>query len=183
MKSFLLTAFGILTLSPLCADDDTPVPPEIQALAEAFVSALISGDDTALLTCWHSPETFAKIEKTQALAEGSSAEEAAKDYQREIKNQQRVHAVILHRTSSIRAFISKNLGSLADLKLTRVEVDIDADAPADQPTYDDVDFHLTAADGTPFEISIDDAVQLNGTWKFKDRIEDHLSISLPDTPD
>ena len=183
MKRPLLTALAILTLSPLRADDDTPVPPEIQALAEAFVSALKSGDDTALLACWHTPETLAKLEEAQELAEGSTPEEAAKDYQREIKNQQRDHAVILHRAASIRAFITKNLGDLAALKLTQVELDLDDDAPADQPTYDDVDLHLTTADGTPIEISIDDAVQLNGTWKFKDRLEERIAITLPNTPD
>jgi hypothetical protein len=128
-------------------------------------------------------ETLAKLEEAQELAEGSTPEEAAKDYQREIKNQQRDHAVILHRATSIRAFITKNLGDLAALKLTKVELDLDDDAPADQPTYDDVDLHLTTADGTPIEISIDDAVQLNGTWKFKDRLEERIAITLPDTPD
>lgn len=109
MKRALLTALAILTLSPLRADDDTPVPPEIQALAEAFVSALKSGDDNALLTCWHTPETLAKLEQAQELAEGSTPEEAAKDYLREIKNQQRDYAVILHRASSIRAFIQSQV--------------------------------------------------------------------------
>jgi hypothetical protein len=87
------------------------------------------------------------------------------------------------RAASIRAFITKNLGDLAALKLTQVELDLDDDAPADQPTYDDVDLHLTTADGTPIEISIDDAAQLNGIWKFKDRLEERILITLPDTPD
>lgn len=183
MRRSFPTALAILTLSCLHADEDTPVPPELQTLAEAFVSALKSEDNTALLNCWHPPETFAKLEEAKTLAEGSSPEEATKDYEREIRNQKRDHAVILDRASSIRTFITKNLGNLADLKLTKVEIDIDAGAPPDQLTYDDIDLHLTAADGTPLQISIDDAVQLNGTWKFKDRIEGRLSITLPDSPD
>jgi hypothetical protein len=39
------------------------------------------------------------------------------------------------------------------------------------------------ADGARPIFSMDDASQLDGIWKFKDRIEDRLSIALPNSPE
>lgn len=75
------------------------------------------------------------------------------------------------------------IGDLALYKFTLIEFDDNKDAPTDQPTFDDVNLIRICADGSRPIFSMDDASQLDGIWKFKDRIEDRLSIALPNSPE
>ncbi|WP_395743679.1 hypothetical protein [Prosthecobacter sp.] len=43
-----------------------------------------------------------------------------------------------------------------------------------------MELHLLTADGTKLRLEIDDALRIDGAWKFKGRIEDKLSIELTD---
>jgi hypothetical protein len=80
----------------------------------------------------------------------------------------------------MRALVAKHFGDVAQLKLDSVEIDSDEDALTEAPAYDNLDIRLLAAEGTQLKISMDDVVKLEGVWKFKGRIDDDLTIELPD---
>jgi hypothetical protein len=48
------------------------------------------------------------------------------------------------------------------------------------PRYENVSIKVRAADGTSLELEVDDAVQIDGVWKFQGRIDDEITIELPD---
>lgn len=182
--AFLLTAMCLaLTSASVLADDETPVPEEIQKLAQSFFVAFTTGDEAALTACWHSPEVLGKAEAEVAVKEaGSSPTEidVAKETEREVKKQTKNLAVTLQRVAQMRALVAKHFGDVAQLKLESVEIDPDEDAPTEAPAYDNLDIRLLAAEGTHLKISMDDVVKLEGLWKFKGRIDDDLTIELPD---
>ncbi|MFC5457660.1 hypothetical protein [Prosthecobacter fluviatilis] len=184
MKRLLCFIVASCLVPALHADDPkTPPPPELKALAETLVSAIKSKDDAALAACWHSPETLAKLKAAEALAaSGTSPTEINVDKEREkelkrgekdrLRNQQRI--------DEIRALITKYFGDISALKFVELEVDPDDDAADPDAAFDEVDIHLLAADGTKLRIELDDALRIDGVWKFKGRIEDKLCIELTD---
>lgn len=180
----LLTALCLsFTATNVLADDDTPVPEEIQKLAQSFFAAFTAGDEAALSACWHSPDVLGKVKADEAVKEaGSSPTEidVAKETEREVKKQTKNLAVTLQRVAQMRALVAKHFGDVAQLKLESVEIDPDEDAPTEAPAYDNLDIRLLAAEGTHLKISMDDVVKLEGVWKFKGRIDDDLTIELPD---
>jgi hypothetical protein len=89
-------------------------------------------------------------------------------------------AVTLQRVAQMRALVAKHFGDVALLKLVSVEIDTDEDAPLEAPAYDELDIRLLASEGTHLKISMDNVVKLEGVWKFKGRIDDDLTIELPD---
>ncbi len=159
------------------------MPPEIKTLAETFVTALKSGDDAALNACWHSAEVLGKAKAEAAVkAAGTSPEpvDSAKEQEREVRKQTKNLSANLERINKVRALVSKHFGDRAQLKFVSVELDEDEDAPADDPAYDDAEIHLLASDATQLRISMDDIVKINGVWKFKGRIDNDLTIELPE---
>ena len=84
------------------------------------------------------------------------------------------------RIDEIRSLISKHFGTLDGLKLAELEVDPDEDAADPEAAFDEVDIHLLASDGTKLRIELDDALRIDGVWKFKGRVEDKLCIELTD---
>jgi hypothetical protein len=183
-KSILATLL-ILSASLAHADKDTPVPPEVQKLAENLVAALKSADDAALLACWHTPEALAKVkqaeEAAKAAAKGKtlSPEDLAKEGKDEIKHRTKENEDTTERAARLRSFLSKYFGELAALKLQSVDLDVDKHAPPEQPAFDDIDLHLITADGTLLSIDVDDVVKIDGIWKFTGRLDDDISIELP----
>jgi hypothetical protein len=174
--SLLLLVFSLLARSILVADD-TPVPPEVQKLAESMLTAFKASDDAALKACWHSPEVTAKVKAAEATKEG---EDPAKEEEKEIKKQTRNLDVTAARAEQTRALISKRFGELSQLSLTVVELNVDEGAPPERPRYDNVRICVRTADGTQLELEIDDAVQIDGVWKFQGRIDDAITVKLPD---
>lgn len=123
----------------------------------------------------------AKADKAVKEASSSPTEiDVAKETEREVKKQTKNLTVTLQRIAQMRALVAKHFGDVAQLKLERVEIDADEDAPLEAPSYDDLDVRLLAAEGTHLKISMDDVVKLDGVWKFKGRIDDDLTIELPD---
>lgn len=186
MKPTLLSLCVLLSLGSLPglrAADDTPVPPELQALAEKWVAAFKAGDDAAMSTCWHTPGSLAKLkeaeEAKEAAGEGKTVD-LAKENERELKRQEKNMAVNHERAAMLMQLIAQHFGDIAQVKLSHLEVDPDNDAPAEQPAFDDVELHLTSADGTRLVLEIDDAQRLDGAWKFKGRLDDSLTIRLPE---
>jgi hypothetical protein len=178
----LISLFSLLAPS-LRADDDTPVPPEVQKLVEAMVTALKGNDDTALQACWHSPEMLGKVKAAQATAEASTSPtevDAAKEQEREIKKQTRNLQVTVARAGLVRALMSKYFGELGQLTLTSVEVSEDEDASPDTPRFDGIEIRLRTADGTNLKLEVDSALRVDGVWKFQGRLEDDFTIELPD---
>jgi hypothetical protein len=184
-KSILFALF-FLTSTLVHADKDTPVPPEVQKLAESLVTALKSADNAALLACWHTPEVLGKVkqaaEAAEAAAKGKtlSAEDLAEEAEDEIEDRTQENEDTTERATRFRQFVTKHLGELAALTLLSLDIDVDDEAPVDRPAYDDVDFTLTAADGTEISIGIEDLVQIDGTWKFVGRLDDDINIELPE---
>ncbi len=183
-KSVLATLL-ILSGSLAHADKDTPVPPEVQKLAENLVAALKSADDAALLACWHTPETLAKVkqaeEAAEAAAEGKtlSPQDLAEEGEDEIEDRREENEDTTERAAQTREFLTKHFGELSALTLQSVDLDVDKDAPAERPAYDDIDLLLRAADGTMMTIDVDDLVKIEGVWKFSGRLDDDISIKLP----
>lgn len=184
MKTSLTLFTSLLAAITLQAEESGPPnPPEVQALTKQFLSAFQSGDEAAMTACWHSPEVFAKVEvaeETAARGGTLSPEDAEKETKREISKREKDMATTLERATQLRALMSKHFGDLNKLELIELDLDLDDDAPADAPAYDSVDLHLRATDGTHLIIELDDVVKLEGAWKFKGRLDDHLKIQLPD---
>jgi len=184
MMKTIPTILALLAASALIlrAEDETPVPPEIQALAEAFAAAFKSGDATALGACWHAPEALAKVKEAEAASQAATSATAidpAKENEREHRRQVRNLEQTQLRATQLREFIAKHFGDAAQITFTSVEVDLDDDAPADAPAYDEIDIRLKAADGTALKLEIDEAVKIGDAWKFKGRLDDELTIELP----
>lgn len=177
MKATLLLLACALFSHSSFAADDTPVPPEVQKLVETMLTAFKASDDAALKACWHAPEVAGRVKAAEATKEGK---DPAKEEEKEIKKQTKNLDVSAARAGQTRALISKHFGELAQLTLTSVELDTDEDAPAERPRYDSVRIHLRAGDGTSLEIEVDDAVQIEGVWKFQGRFDDEITIELPD---
>jgi len=178
---FTLFAVSCLAASVRADEPKTPVPPELQALAESLVNALKAPDDAALAACWHSPEVLAKRKEAEAQAQAATAAteiNVSKERDKEQRRREKDMAVTQHRVGQIRALITKNFGDLAQLKLEELELDLDDDAPETDSVYEDVELHLVAADGTKLRFEVDDAVRVDGVWKFMGRLEDKLSIEL-----
>ena len=184
MKLPIACLFAGLMVSRLLAEDEaTPVPPEVKALAEQVVAALKSGDDAALLACWHSPEILVKVKLIEEAAEDGaplSAEDSAKESERELKRRVRDNTVTVARAAQLRTLLQKHFGDLNALTLETVEIEEDESLSPTMPAYDDVDLYLLGADGTRLRMGIDDLIQFEGAWKFKGRLEDNLSIELPE---
>jgi hypothetical protein len=181
--TFLLLATVTLLSASVMAEDDTPVPPEVQKLAETMVAALKSGDDAALTACWHPAEVLGKLKAAAVAAEATTSPEpvdAAKQEEKEIRRQNKNLQVTLARAAQMRALITKHFGELGQLTLSKVELDEDDEAPADLPQYDGVDICLRSADGTDLVIGVDDIVRVEGVWKFQGRLEEDVTIELPD---
>ncbi|MFZ4594914.1 MAG: hypothetical protein ACOYOF_11695 [Verrucomicrobiaceae bacterium] len=180
----LLTAICLACASAsVRSEEDIPVPEEIQKLAQSFFAAFTTGDEVAVSACWHSPEVLGKAKADEAVKEaGSSPTEidVAKETEREVKKQTKNMAVTLQRVAQLRALVAKYFGDVALLKLVSVEIDTDEDAPLEAPAYDELDIRLLASEGTHLKISMDNVVKLEGVWKFKGRIDDDLTIELPD---
>lgn len=167
----------------LKADEDTPVPPEVQKLVETMVTALKTSDDAALTACWHSAEVLGKLKAAEAAAEASTSPtpiDAAKEQEKEVKRQTRNLQVTVTRAGQMRAIMSKYFGEVGQLTLTRVEVSVDDEASPESLRFDGVEIRLRAADGTNLKIEVDAAIQIEGAWKFQGRLEDDLTIELPD---
>lgn len=181
--SHAIICLFLMQSAMLRADDDTPVPPELQKQIETLVTALKTGDDTSLISCWHGAEALGKIKARQAAAEASTSPkpvDAAKEQDKEIKRQTRNLEVTLARAAQMRTQVGRLFGGLNQLTLTSVEVSKDDDASPDLPRFDDVEIRLKAADGTQLKIEVDAALCLDGAWKFQGRLEDDLTIELPD---
>ncbi|MFZ2278945.1 MAG: hypothetical protein WAW39_14160 [Prosthecobacter sp.] len=162
-------------------DPKTPSPPELKALAETLVNTIKSKDDAALATCWHSPEVMAKLKADEALAaSGTSPTEINVDKEREKELKRREKDMLRNkqRIDEIRALITKHFGDISALKFVELEVDPDDDAADPEAAFDEVDIHLLASDGTKLRIELDDALRIDGVWKFKGRVEDKLCIEL-----
>jgi hypothetical protein len=161
----------------------TPPPPELKAIAETLVNAIKSNDAAAIAACWHSPEVMAKLKADEALAaSGTSTTEidVPKEREKEIRKREKDMLRNKQRIDEIRSLISKHFGNLDGLKLVELEVDTDEDAADPEAAFDEVDIHLLASDGTKLRIELDDALRIDGVWKFKGRVEDKLCIELTD---
>ena len=183
MKKLALILAFILPVASVRADEDTPVPPEVQKLVETMVAAIKSADDAALLACWHTPEVFAKVKQEEAAKEAGTSPtpiDSAKEGERELKRRTKDNTVTTARAAQMRDIISKRFGELAMLTLTSVEIDEEETATPAQPAYDGIEIRLRTADGTALKIGIDDLIKIDGAWKFKGRLEDDLTIELPD---
>lgn len=184
MKTVLLLLSLFSQMAPvLKADDDTPVPPELQKLVETMVVALKASDDTALQACWHSPDALGKVRAAQVTAEAITSPKeinAEKEKEKEIKKQTRNLQVTVARAGLVRALMSKYFGELGQLTLTSVEVSEDEDASPDIPRFDGIEVRLRTADGTNLKLEVDSALCVEGVWKFQGRLEDDFTIELPD---
>lgn len=181
-RLLLISLFSLLAPS-LRADDDTPVPPEVQKLVEAMVTALQGSDDTALSACWHSAEVLGKVKAAQTTAAAATSPteiDVSKEKEKEIKKQTRNLQVTVARAGLVRALMSKYFGELGQLTLTSVEVSEDEDASPDTPRLDGIEIRLRTADGTNLKLEIDSALRIDGVWKFQGRLEDDFTIELPD---
>lgn len=175
----------VASLGPALNADEpkTPPPAELKALAEALVNAIRTQDDAAMAACWHSPEVLAKRREAEAQAQsGTSPTEinVAKEREKELKKREKDMMRNKQRIDIIRAVIAKHFGEVAGLKLVELEVDPEEDATEAEPAYDEVELHLTAADGTGLRLDVDDAIRIDGVWKFKGRVENKLGIEFAD---
>jgi len=184
MKNVLSFIFASCLISVLHADDPKPpLPPEFKTLAETLVNAIKAQDDAAIAACWHSPEVLAKLKEAEALAaSGTSPTEVnvAKEREKELKRREKDMLRNKQRIDEIRALVTKHFGEMSGLKLVEAEADADEDAADPAAAFDEVDLHLVATDGTKLRIEVDDALRIDGVWKFKGRIEDKLCIELTD---
>lgn len=186
MKTSLsVVCLAVCFLSPALSADETKVPPpaELKALAEKFVNALKTRDEAVIAACWHTPEVLAKRREAQALTEaGTSPTEinVAKEREKELKKREKDMIRNKQRLDVIRELISKHFGDAVGMRLAELEVDGDDDATEAEPAFDEVELHLTTADGTRVELDVDDAIRIDGVWKFKGRVENKLSIEFAD---
>ena len=184
MKLLLCFIVASCIVPALHADEPkAPPPPELKALAETLVNAIKSNDAAAIAACWHSPEVLAKLKEAEALAaSGTSPAEinVPKEREKELKRREKDMLRNKQRTDEIRSLITKHFGNLESLKFVELEVDPDEDAADHEAAFDEVDIHLLAADGTKLRIELDDALRIDGVWKFKGRVEDKLCIELTD---
>ena len=184
MKTTLLLLFVSLTaVFARGADDDKPVPPAIQALSEALVTAIQSGDAAAVTACWHTPAALGKVKGEEATRDAGTAKtpvDPAKETEREEKRQARNQADAVKIVEQMRAMITKYFGEVAQIKFSKVKADLDGDSPSDAPVYKDIDIHLLAADGAHLKITVEEAIQIEGVWKFKGKLDDDLVLNLPD---
>lgn len=184
MKTTLLLSLAACFFNTLKAEEaKTPVPPELEALAKSLLNAIQAQDNAAISACWHAPETLAKrkVAEEQAKAVLNNKEiNTEKEADKERKRREKDMEYTLHRIGQIRTLATKIAGDPAQLKLTELELDTDSEATEAEPAYDDVELHLAAADGTEITFEIDDAIKIEGTWKFKGRVEDRFSIELTD---
>jgi hypothetical protein len=170
-----------LVFGSLHAEDDTPVPPEVKSLVEQFLTAFKAADTAAMTACWHSPEVLSKLKRDAATAESGTSPtpiDAEKEAEKELRRQTKNMATSLTRAAAIRDVITKHFGDLAGLTFLRVELDEDDDSPATLPAYDGVEIYLKSTTGTELRISVDDAVKVDGIWKFRDKLEDELVLCL-----
>lgn len=84
------------------------------------------------------------------------------------------------RATKLRETIGKYFGDISKVELIELDLDEEDDAPAEAPVYDGVKLHIRAADGTRLILEVDDAVKLNGIWKFCGRVDDELTLQLSD---
>lgn len=184
MKTTLLLLSLISMLATtLRAEDDTPVPPEVQKLVETLLTALKAGDDATLSSCWHSAEVLGRVKAAEASAKASTSSkpgDPAKEQEKEIKKQMRNLEVTLARAAQVRSYVSKLFGDLNQVSLTRVEVSEDDEASPETPRFDGVEIRLKTADGTQIKVEVDAALRVEGVWKFQGRLEDDLTIELPE---
>jgi hypothetical protein len=184
MKTIILLSLATGFFTNLKGEEaKTPVPPELQALAESLLTAIQAQDNAAISACWHAPETLAKrkVAEEQAKAALKNKEiNVEKEADKERKRREKDMEYTLHRIGQIRAFITKTANDPSQLKLAELELDTDSEATEAEPAYDDVELHLTTADGTRLFFEVDDAIKIEGTWKFKGRVEDQFSIELTD---
>lgn len=186
MRTFLyVVCLAVWWLPPTLSADETKTPPpaELKALAEKFVNALKTRDEAATAACWHTPEVLAKHREAQALAEsGTSPTEinVPKEREKELKKREKDMVRNKQRIDIICGLISKHFGGTAELKLVELDVDADDDATEAEPAFDEVELHLTATDGTGLRLDLDDAIRIDGVWKFKGRVENKLSIEFAD---
>ena len=61
-----------------------------------------------------------------------------------------------------------------------MELDVVEDAVSEKPRYSNVKIRLRSGDGSALKLEIDDAVQIDGVWKFQGRIDDEITIELPE---
>ena len=184
MKTTLLLSLAVCLLTTLKGEEPkTPVPPELQALAESLLTAIKAQDDAAISACWHTPEVLAKRKAETAQAEAAIATkeiDVAKETEKERQRREKDMKYSLHRIGEIRGLLSKTFGDLGQLKLVELELDTDSEATEAEPAFDDVELHLATADGTEMTFEIDDAIKIEGTWKFKGRVEEQFNIELTD---
>jgi hypothetical protein len=148
-----------------------------------LVNAIKSNDASAIAACWHSPEVLAKLKADEDLAaSGTSPTEinVPKEREKELRKREKDLLRNKQRIDEIRSLITKHFGNLDSLKFVEFEVDPDEDAADPEAAFDEVDIHLLAADGTKLRIELDDALRIDGVWKFKGRVEDKLCIELTD---
>ncbi len=182
-SSFTFLATMLAALSLGAQDTEKANPPEVQALVADFIKAFQSGDEAALKACWHSPEVFAKLEvdeETAARGGTLSPEDAEKEASRERTRREKDMITTLKRAVKLRELIGKHFGDVTQLGLMELDLDLDDDAPENLPTYDSVDLHLRAADGSHLVIELDEIMKVEGVWKFKGRLDDHVKVQLPD---
>jgi len=184
MKTTLLLVSVLLT-APFArgADDDKPVPPAVQALSEALVTAIQSGDAAAVTACWHAPAALGKVKGAEATRNAGTAKtpvDPAKETEREEKRQARNQADAVKIVGQMRTIITKYFGDVAQIKFSKVKFDVDPDSPSEAPVYEDLDIHLVAADGAHVKISVEKAIQIEGVWKFRGELDDDLVLDLLD---
>lgn len=177
MKTTLLLIACFFFTQSILAADDTPVPPEVQKLVESMLTAFKASDDAALKACWVTPEIAGKQKAAEVTKEGKDPiKEEEKEIKRETKNLQATAS----RAAQMRTVITKHFGELSQLTLNRVELDVDKDSVPEKPRYSNVKIRLRSGDGTALKLEIDDAVQIDGVWKFQGRMDDEITIELPD---
>lgn len=184
MKTTLLLVSVLLTASfARGADDDKPVPPAVQALSEALVTAIQSGDAAAVTACWHTPAALGKVKGEEATRNAGNAKtpvDPAKETEREEKRQARNQADAVKIVEQMRTMITKYFGDVAQIKFSKVKFDVDPDSPSEAPIYEDLDIHLLAADGAHLKINVEKAIQIEGVWKFRGELGDDLVLDLLD---
>lgn len=182
---FLIPLFSILLLAlpARLKAEETPVPPEVAALAGQFITALKSGDNAAMLACWHPAEALSKAKQELAAKEAGTsptpidaAEEGEDELKRQVKNLKRT----TERAATIRGLLIKYFGDLSQLKLDEVDLGEDGDSTPEHPSLDEVELRLTTADGAHIILEVDAVSQLAGVWKFRGRLEDTIKLRVPE---
>ncbi len=180
--SLIAVAISCLAFS-LSHAEETPVPPEVKALAETFITTLKAGDEAAMLACWHPAEILAKAREEQAAREAGTSPtpiDSAKEGRDELKRQQKNLQRTQERAATIRTLIGKYFGDIAQLKFDEVDLDEDGDSTPDVPSLDEVEFRLTTADGASIALEVDSVAQIDGVWKFRGRLEDTIKLKVPE---